>query len=272
MMGPLSCAASGRWAGTGDTEPKGVPMRFRDKTPEQASADALRMAERKQAEGCSPCADAYRGLAKDPRRRRLLGRALLGAGALTATSLLDVGGVLAGSPRANGTATAKPLGSAEADRWARTVQSHADVRSLVTFLEGRGQRPTSHEALALTHNGEAVGTAVILRYGPDAFVLVGATDSGPVRAGAVHGSQAFVVRGGVVTVDPETTAKLASVQHAAPLPGSALHSVIGAGVAQAACSLCNVYAAGCGFFTGCCFTGNVPCCPFGAAFCVQFLN
>ena len=35
----------------------------------------------------------------------------------------------------------------------------------------------------MTHDGQAVGTAVILRHGPDAFILVGATDSGPVRAG-----------------------------------------------------------------------------------------
>jgi hypothetical protein len=70
-------------------------MRFRSKDDPAISADALRMAERKAVEGCSPCADGYRELAKDPGRRRLLGRALFGAGALTALSLTDPAALLA---------------------------------------------------------------------------------------------------------------------------------------------------------------------------------
>jgi hypothetical protein len=68
-------------------------MRFRQKSDGEVIASAIRMAERKQAEGCSPCAEAYRQIAHDPSRRRLLTRGLLGASALTAASLLDVSGV-----------------------------------------------------------------------------------------------------------------------------------------------------------------------------------
>ena len=91
---------------------------------------------------------------------------------------------------------------------------------------------------------------------------------------AVHGGQAFVLRGGAVVVDTRTTTQLASLQHTAPLPGTWLRAMIGAGVAQAACdpNLCYVFAAGCGFFGGCCFTGVSPCCPFGGAFCVNMLS
>lgn len=37
---------------------------IRDKPPEQVKADALEMAERKQREGCLPCAQAYLDLAR----------------------------------------------------------------------------------------------------------------------------------------------------------------------------------------------------------------
>jgi len=251
-------------------------MRFRAKDPADVRRDALAMAVRQESEGCPPCATAYRELAKDPGRRRLLGRAALGAGGLMAASLADVGGVLAGPQvPANGTAAAEPVPQQEADRLGAQLHDHSAVAPLARFLDQRGQRFTRNEALALTYNGQAAGTALVLRHGADAFVLVGkAVDGTIVPGGAVHGTQAFVLRGGVVVIDTKTTTQLTSLQHTAPLPGTPLRAMIGAGVAQAACdpNLCYAFAAGCGFFAGCCFTGLSPCCPFGGAFCVNMLS
>ena len=104
-------------------------MRFRTRSANEIAADALRMAERKEAQGCSPCAETYRELARDPSRRRLIGRALLGAGGLATASLVDVGGVLAGSsPAVNGDSGAAELPELDAarlgSRLAITRRSH----------------------------------------------------------------------------------------------------------------------------------------------------
>jgi hypothetical protein len=252
-------------------------MRFRDKDPEQVSADALRMAERKQAEGCSPCAEVYRELAKDPGRRRLLRRAALGAGGLVAASLVDVGGVLAGpQSQANDTATVQPVSQTEADRLGAQLRDHSAVAPLSRFLEQRGQRFTRNEGLAVTLNGQAVGMALIQHHGADAFVMVGkALDGTIVPGGVVHGTQAFVLRNGAVVLDRYTSARLASLHHAPTTPAGALRAMVGPSVARAAnCTpnQCYALAAGCGFFSGCCFVGPNPvCCPFGAGFCTQLI-
>ena len=156
-------------------------MRFRAKDPADVRRDALAMAVRQESEGCPPCAEAYRELAKDPGRRRLLGRAALGAGGLMAASLADVGGVLAGPQvPANGTAAAVPVPQPEADRLGAQLHDHSAVAPLARFLDQRHQRFTRNEALALTYNGQAAGTALVLRHGADAFVLVGKAVDGTI--------------------------------------------------------------------------------------------
>ena len=251
-------------------------MRFRTRSANEIAADALRMAERKEAQGCSPCAETYRELARDPSRRRLIGRALLGAGGLATASLVDVGGVLAGSsPAVNGDSGAAELPELDAARLGSRLGDHSAVAPLARFLEQRGQHRSGYQALAVTHNGQLAGTALIQRHGADAFVLVGrATDGTVVPGGAVHGTQAFVLRGSSVVLDPSTTERLEALAQAAPLNAHQLRAMLGPKVAEAGnCppNTCYVLAAGCGFFAGCCFTSVAPCCPFGAGFCAQLL-
>src|SRR5438105_2701006 len=88
-------------------EPAGVriggllPMRFRQKTEDEVIADAIKMAERKEAEGCSPCAEQYRLLA----RRSLLRAGGFAVGAL-AVSMTDVSAIAApGRAKADAVAT-----------------------------------------------------------------------------------------------------------------------------------------------------------------------
>src|SRR5947208_14534146 len=115
----------------------------------------------------------------------------------------------------------------EAVHWCIQLRDHASVQPLSRFLEQRGQGLSGYEALGVTLNGQTVGAAVIERHGADAFVLVGkAADGTVVPGGAVHGTQAFVLRDGAVVVDKETSARLAAL-HTATLQG-ALRSVVGA--------------------------------------------
>src|SRR5437764_10472390 len=107
-------------------------MQFRRKSDDKMIASAMRMAERKEAEGCSPCAEMYRQIAQDPSRRRLLTRGLLGAGALTAASLLDVAGAGA-NPAPAASSGVKPLDlatPARAEQLARSFSGKGDVAAL----------------------------------------------------------------------------------------------------------------------------------------------
>src|SRR5947209_16354605 len=94
---------------------------LRSRAPEDVRRDALSVAERKVAEGCMPCAEAYLSVAEqngasahevDRTRRRLFARAGVLAGLGLAASLVDVGalvqGVAAATPR-------NPLGGWIAD-------------------------------------------------------------------------------------------------------------------------------------------------------------
>src|SRR5438067_7585058 len=73
---------------------------LRSRAPEQVRRDALTVAERKAAEGCTPCAETYLSVAEqhgaspaevDRTRRRLFARAGALAGVGLAASLVDVG-------------------------------------------------------------------------------------------------------------------------------------------------------------------------------------
>jgi hypothetical protein len=94
---------------------------LRSRAPEQVRRDALNLAERKAAEGCTPCAETYLSVAEqngaspvevDRTRRRLFGRAGALAGIGLVASLVDVGALVeaaaAATPR-------NPLGGWMAD-------------------------------------------------------------------------------------------------------------------------------------------------------------
>ena len=49
-------------------------MKFRRKSDDEMIASAIKMAEHKEADGCSPCAEVYRQLARDPSRRHRFSR------------------------------------------------------------------------------------------------------------------------------------------------------------------------------------------------------
>src|SRR5438309_867319 len=84
---------------------------LRSRAPDQVRRDALAVAERKAAEGCMPCAEAYVGVAEqhgasaavvDRTRRRMFRRAGALAGIGLAASLVDVGALVnaaAAAPR-----------------------------------------------------------------------------------------------------------------------------------------------------------------------------
>jgi len=76
---------------------------LRYRAPEEVRRDALKVAERKAAEGCGPCAETYLSVAEqngatpaevDRARRRLLRRAGALAGIGLAASLVDVGALV----------------------------------------------------------------------------------------------------------------------------------------------------------------------------------
>src|SRR5437763_5785432 len=95
---------------------------LRSRAPEQVRRDALTVAERKAAEGCTPCAETYLSVAEqhgaspaevDRTRRRLFARAGALAGLGLATSLVDVGALVQGAAAAP---PRNPLGGWIADQ------------------------------------------------------------------------------------------------------------------------------------------------------------
>ena len=245
-------------------------MEFREKDPADVAADALRMAERKQAEGCAPCAEAYRQLARDPSRRRLLGRALLGAGALGVVSLFDGGGVLA-APHAESSskAGATPLDGATTRRLANAARGRADVQALEARI-----RPTPNvDAFELRDDaGAAVGTVTFL--GQDGSVISVISDfRGNQRVIALHDGQVLRFDGGVVVVDGGLTEHVHQLQREATATSAleAVRQAIGARAALSACPTCAGWVATCAFMISCCAAGNPFCCTLAPGACAAMI-
>ena len=123
-------------------------MRFRKKTNAEMVASALRVAARKEAEGCPSCAEAYLDVARlsgaaaeqvDATRRRLFKRAGALAGVGPTASLVDLGG-MAGSALAAARGARSYLGGWVGNHVAAVgaVQATSDYRQAVADIAALG--------------------------------------------------------------------------------------------------------------------------------------
>ena len=217
-------------------------MRFRTKSANEIAADALRMAERKESEGCSPCAEAYRKLAHDPSRRRMLRNALLGAGGLAAASLTDPAALLAASPE-RGTPL-EPVDPSAARRLHGQVLAASREATQLSRLVGEGGEVRAYRATGgeVVTRSDGAAILVVIRAGSD------------LHAAAFEGDRALTVQNGVVVEDSALTAKYretrTSVQQARQHP--ILLTLVGPQSAAAACPACGALIAACATATAAC--------------------
>jgi hypothetical protein len=245
-------------------------MQFRRKSDDKMIASAMRMAERKEAEGCSPCAEIYRQIAQDPSRRRLLTRGLLGAGALTAASLIDVGGALA-APKTRAGATA--LDASNARRVANAARGRVDVQALERHI---GTLSTSVDAFTLHDDtGVNVGSATFLGYGSSVIVTLSSPSQDVIAVAALHQGRGLRVQSGRITEDAALTdhAQQLLRQTTHGTPADAVRQALGANTAHASCALCPGWIVTCGVATTCCATTRIrECCNAALGACAAMLN
>ena len=197
-------------------------------------------------------------------------RALLGAGALGAASLLDVGGVFAASQARAGKAGAVALDAATAQRLANAARGRPDVRALEARI-----RPTGNVDAFELHDaaGSKVGSVTFL--GQSTSVISVISDlHGNQRVVGLHGGQVLRVEGGVVITDAGLTERVQQLQREATAT-SALDTVrqaIGARAALSACPTCAGWVATCALMLACCADGNAFCCPLAASACAAMIN
>ena len=229
-------------------------MRFRDKNPEQISADALRMAERKQAEGCEPCAESYRQVAR---------RSLLRAGGLAvaglAVSMADVSAIAGAAPgRARVDAEA-----VDPHQLSAHVSGNADVQRL-RLLVG-ASTPTA------AFRGTKGDWSLLIEQTAAGHVLSVLQAGGQVHAGAVIGETIFAVEGGRVVVSNEATRRYRlSKQHGQVQ--ATLAGLVQPLAAEAACSICPGLLGSCALAVAACGRGCAACCTAAVAVCALALN
>jgi hypothetical protein len=227
-------------------------MKFRHKSEAEVASDALRMAERKQAEGCNPCADGYRQLA----RRSLLRAGGLAAGAL-AVSLVDVGAISAAP------GTARPdVEATDAHALAARV-THPDVRQLRALFG-----PTRPSA---AFRATKASGAVLLEDTPEGATLVSVMAGGEVHAGLVTDDAIYVVERGQVVEAKEATRRYRDAKrhgHSSATLAGLLQPI----PVSAACPICNGMLGACAIAIVACGRGCGPCCATAAAVCLFALN
>jgi hypothetical protein len=255
---------------------------LRYRAPEEVRRDALKVAERKAAEGCGPCAEAYLAVAEqngaspaevDHARRRLFKRAGALAGMGLVASLLDVPGALAGSPE-RPQLRLSSLSTPETAHRRRLARQDTRVQQLAGFLHDHGHATNPASAQAFTGTAEGMPLAILLEDGPVGSLLVVLQIGAEQHAGAVLDDTLFVVEGGRVVASELATKRFREIR------SGDRHSLAGVvsgalrpAPAEAACAICAGLAASCAFAVGLCASGACPpCCNASISICALAIN
>ena len=246
---------------------------LRSREPEQVRRDALKVAERKAAEGCMPCAEAYLAVAEQhgasPQaigqarlgRRAMLARAGLAAGALSALSLADPTALFAAHSTSD-QPKLEPVGPARARALLRQAQQDPAVRLLEVDFTSQASlvayRIKDAGELLTRSEGDRRLVVLLVRGGPHAALYVAET--------------AFRAATGTVHEDPELTERYRGLRRASSEQRGGLASTVthllAPAEAAAACPACPQLLGACALGFEACRRGCVPCCAVGAAACL----
>jgi hypothetical protein len=247
---------------------------LRSRAPEQVRRDALKVAERKAAEGCMPCAEAYLSVAEqngataqeiDHTRRRLFARAGALAGVGLAASLVDIGSLVAGAAAAPPTDNPLVLlDAASAGRLHRAALGHPDVEQLRSSLGATGPG----DLVAFRDRGGS-GVFLVETVAPGAM-LAYLAGRGHAGAAASQGDTVFAVQGGRVAAHAAATTRFRELRATVSTRSLAQTAaeLLGPKTAHAACPYCFQLLFACAAGVVTCGAGCGPCCMLGGSACL----